>query len=138
MKIDWAKISTSLGLKGQTAAALQAFKKRNDDARRKLNQLSAQATTVDFASYRDTLENRAIVDQIEAQFKQFKPQTYDVSRQIKAIEAFEVQAVKSAEATKGKVDAELKDLKQALTNIETTRPWEDMTTVSLWDGTRRR
>ena len=131
MKIDWAKISHSLGLKGQTAAALQAFKKRNDDVRRKLNQLSTQSTTVDFASYRDTLDNKAVVDQIESQFKSFKPQTYDVNRQIKAIEAFEVQAVKSAQETKGKVDAELKELKQALTNIETTRPWEELTTVSF-------
>ncbi|KAL9101195.1 MAG: hypothetical protein Q9163_003513 [Psora crenata] len=127
IKVDWNKISSSLGLKGQTAASLQAFKKRNDDARRKVNALSQASQTVDFAAYRQTLNNTAIVDQIEAQFKKFKPQTYDVGRQIKAIEAFEAQAVKSAEETKGKVDVEMKDLEKTLKNIADTRPWEQIT-----------
>ncbi|KAL9131963.1 MAG: hypothetical protein Q9217_000243 [Psora testacea] len=127
LKIDWNKISSSLGLKGQTAASLQAFKKRNDDARRKVNTLSQAPQTVDFAAYRDTLSNTTIVDEIEAQFKNFKPQTYDVGRQIKAIEAFEAQAVKSAEETKGKVDMEMKDLEKTLKNIAETRPWEQIT-----------
>ncbi|KAI7338824.1 hypothetical protein KC354_g17232, partial [Hortaea werneckii] len=47
--------------------------------------------------------------------------------QIKSIEAFEAQAVKSAEETKGKVDAELKDLEATLKNIESARPFEDLT-----------
>ena len=130
MKIDWNKISSSLGLKGQTAASLQAFKKRNDDARRKLNALSQVPQTVDFTAYRDTLSNTAIVDEIEGQFKSFKARTYDVGRQIKAIEAFEAQAVKSAEETKGKVDVEMKDLEKTLQNIADTRPWEQITVVS--------
>ena len=71
-----------------------------------------------------------MVDEIEKQFKGFKPKTYDVGRQIKAIETFEVQAVQSAEETKGKVDQELRDLKQALENIEGARPVEDLTVVS--------
>ncbi|MCJ1455742.1 ATP synthase d subunit [Mycoblastus sanguinarius] len=127
LKLDWIKISTSLGLKGQTASALQAFKKRNDDARRKVNLLSASPQTVDFAHYRDTLNNTAVVDEIEGHFKSFKPATYDVGRQIKAIEAFETQAVKSAEETKGRVDGELKDLQKTLENIEQARPFEDLT-----------
>ena len=130
MKIDWSKISSSLSLRGQTASSLQAFKKRNDDARRKVNALSQAPQTVDFAAYRDTLSNTAVVDEIEAQFKNFKPQTYDVGRQIKAIEAFEAQAVKSAEETKGKVDLEMKDLEMTLKNIADTRPWEQITVVS--------
>ncbi|KAF6239487.1 hypothetical protein HO173_002031 [Letharia columbiana] len=127
LKLDWTKISTSLGLKGQTATALQAFKKRNDDARRKVNLLSSQPQSVDFQHYRDTLNNTAVVDEIEGHVKAFKPATYDVGRQIKAIEAFEVQAVKSAEETKGKVDGELRDLEATLKNIETARPFEDLT-----------
>ncbi|KAM0798535.1 ATP synthase D chain, mitochondrial [Usnea florida] len=127
LKLDWNKITTSLGLKGQTATALQAFKKRNDDARRKLNLLSSQPQSVDFQHYRSTLNNTAIVDEIEGHFKAFKPATYDVARQIKAIEAFEVQAVKSAEETKGRVDGELRDLEKTLKNIETARPFEDLT-----------
>ena len=54
-----------------------------------------------------------------------------MDRQIKAIEAFEVQAVKSAEETKGKVDDELRELQTTLKNIETARPFEDLTVVSV-------
>ncbi|KAI9720121.1 MAG: ATP synthase d subunit, partial [Candelina submexicana] len=127
LKVDWAKISTSLGLKGQTATSLQAFKKRNDDARRKLQLLSEQAQEVDFRHYRSVLQNQSVVDEIETHFKSFKPATYDVGRQIKAIEAFEGQAVRNAEVTKGKVDEELRDLEKTLRNIETARPFEDLT-----------
>ncbi|KAI9880974.1 MAG: ATP synthase d subunit [Pleopsidium flavum] len=127
LKIDWAKITTSLGLRGQTAASLQSFKKRNEDARRKVQILSDQTQEVDFAHYRGTLKNQSVIDEIENHFKQFKPVTYDVGRQIKAIEAFEAQAVKNAEDTKGKVDMELRDLEKTLQNIEEARPFEDLT-----------
>lgn len=63
--------------------------------------------------------------------KAFKPATYDVDRQIKAIEAFEAQAVKSAEETKKKVDGELRALETTLKDIETARPFEDLTVVSV-------
>lgn len=82
---------------------------------------------MDFSHYRSVLKNTAIVDEIERQFKAFQPKTYDVGRQIKAIEAFEVQAVKSAEETKGVVDQELRDLEKTLKNIEEARPFEDLT-----------
>ena len=131
LKLDWTKISTSPGLKGQTASALAAFKKRNDDARRRVNLLSAAPQSVDFQRYRDSLKNTAVVDEIEGHFKTFRPKTYDVERQVKSIEAFEVQAVKSAEETKGRVDHELKDLDMTLRNIETARPFEDLTVVSI-------
>ncbi|CAI7565010.1 hypothetical protein PENPOL_c014G02159 [Penicillium polonicum] len=127
LKIDWAKVSTSLGLRGQTATSLQAFKKRNDDARRKVQVLSEQPQTVDFSHYRGILKNTAIVDELENHFKTFKPATYDVNRQLKAIDAFESQAVQNAEATKGKVEAELQNLQKTLENIETARPFEDLT-----------
>ncbi|RKU43608.1 ATP synthase d subunit [Coniochaeta pulveracea] len=127
LKLDWAKVTTSLGLRGQTASSLQAFKKRNDDARRKVQVLSEQPQTVDFSHYRSILKNQAVIDEIEKRFTAFKPATYDVSRQLKAIEAFEVEAVKNAEATKHKVDLELKDLEKTLKNIEEARPFEDLT-----------
>ncbi|CAI7655681.1 hypothetical protein PCG10_000880 [Penicillium crustosum] len=127
LKIDWAKVSTSLGLRGQTAASLQAFKKRNDEARRKVQVLSEQPQTVDFSHYRGILKNTAIIDELENHFKTFKPATYDVNRQLKAIDAFEAQAVQNAEATKGKVEAELQNLQKTLENIETARPFEDLT-----------
>lgn len=106
---------------------LQAFKKRNDDARRKVQMLSEQPTTVDFAHYRSVLKNQAVVDEIEKRFSAFKPSTYDVNRQLKAIDAFEVEAIKNAEATKQKVDLELQDLEKTLKNIESARPFEDLT-----------
>jgi len=123
-------VSTSLGLRGQTAASLQSFKKRNDDARRKVQLLSEQPQAVDFSHYRKVLKNQAIVDEIENHFKNFKPASYDVSRQLKAIDAFEAQAVSNAEQTKGKIDSELVNLQKTLENIETARPFEDLTVVS--------
>ncbi|MCJ1249622.1 ATP synthase d subunit [Trapelia coarctata] len=127
LKVDWAKITTSLGLKGQTATALAAFKKRNDDARRKVQVLSDAPLSVDFAQYRSVLKNQAVVNEIEGYVKGFQPKTYDVGRQIKAIEAFEAQAVKNAQETKGMVDKELEDLEKTLKNIEEARPFEDLT-----------
>ncbi|KAI1632456.1 hypothetical protein F4809DRAFT_627517 [Biscogniauxia mediterranea] len=127
LKLDWVKVTQSLGLRGQTVASLQAFKQRNENARRKVQALSEQPTTVDFAHYRSVLKNRAVVDEIEKRFAAFKPATYDLARQLKAIETFEVEAVKNAQATKEKVDLELKDLQATLTNIETARPFDQLT-----------
>lgn len=131
LKLDWAKVSGSLGLRGQTAASLQTFKKRNDDARRKVQALTETPQTVNFEHYREVLKNQAIIDEVERHFKAFKPVTYDVNRQLKAIEAFEAQAVKSAEETRVKVEMELKNLDKTLENIETARPFEDLTVVSF-------
>lgn len=93
--------------------------------------LSEQPTKVDFAHYRSILKNTAVVDEIEKHFATFKPATYDVARQIKAIEIFEAQAIKNAEETKGRVDLELKDLAATLKNIEEARPFEDLTVVCI-------
>ncbi|EME89095.1 uncharacterized protein MYCFIDRAFT_201783 [Pseudocercospora fijiensis CIRAD86] len=127
LKIDWTNLGAKLGLRGNTAAALQNFKQRNDIARRKVQVLSEQPSTVDFSHYRSILKNQDVINDIEKQFNAFQPKKYDVQRQIKAIEAFEAQAVKSAEETKSKVDAELRDLDKTLKNIETARPFEDLT-----------
>lgn len=110
---------------------MQAFKKRNDDVRRKIQVLSEQPQTVDFSHYRKVLKNQAVIDEIERHVKNFKPATYDVNRQLKAIEAFEAQALKTAEVTKTMVQAELLNLHKTLENIETTRPFEDLTVVCL-------
>lgn len=131
LKLDWAAVTSSLGLRGQTVASLQAFKKRNEDARRRVQVLSEQPQKVDFAHYRSILKNQAVIDQIENSFKSFKPNTYDVARQIKAIETFEAQAVKSAEETKGRVELELKDLAKTLKNIEEARPFDQVTVEDI-------
>ncbi|POS87799.1 ATP synthase D chain, partial [Erysiphe pulchra] len=127
LKLDWAHVISSLGLRGQTAAALQAFKKRNEDARRRVQLLSEQPQKVDFAHYRSILKNQTVVQEIEKQVNAFKPNVYDVGKQIKAIETFEAQAITNAQETKGKVDMELKDLEKTLKNIEEARPFEDLT-----------
>ncbi|KAL9625376.1 MAG: hypothetical protein Q9160_000439 [Pyrenula sp. 1 TL-2023] len=127
LKLDWTKLPSTLGLRGSTATSLAAFKKRNDDARRKVQQLSATPQSVDFAYYRRQLKNQAVIDDIEAQFKTFKPATYDVGRQLRAIEAFEATAVKNAEETKGLVEREVGSLEKTLSNIETARPFDELT-----------
>lgn len=94
--------------------------------------LSDQPQTVDFEHYRSILNNKAVVDEIERQVKPYKPATYDVGRQLKAIEAFEATAVKSAQDTKAVVDQELRDLNKTLRNIEEARPIEQLTTVRFF------
>jgi len=96
--------------------------------------LSDQPQSVDFSHYHQILRNQSVVDEIERAFKDFKPAKYDVDRQIKAIEAFEQQALKSAEETKGVVDRELKDLEKTLRNIEEARPFEQLTVVRITLG----
>jgi len=127
LKLDWSKVGTQLGLRGSTATALANFKKRNDDARRLVLHLQDQPVTVDFGHYRSILKNTAVVDEIEQYFKTFQPKTYDVSKQIKAIESFEQIALKNAEETKSKVEVELRSLEKALSDIEGARPWEETT-----------
>jgi hypothetical protein len=78
------------------------------------------------------LKNQAVIDELEAAYKSFKPVTYDVSKTLKAIESFEAAAVQNAEATKGKVDAELTDLQKTLKNIEEARSFDELTVVCIW------
>ena len=77
----------------ETIASLQAFRKRHADAQRIQAQLASQPTTVDLEHYRSVLRNKAVVDEAEKILRDFKPVTYDVNAQIKAIEAFEAKAV---------------------------------------------
>ncbi len=57
-----------------------------------------------------------------------------MGRQLKAIESFESQAVKSAQETKGLVEGELKDLEKTLGNIESARSFDDLTVVCFVEG----
>lgn len=70
-----------------------------------------------------------MLDEIEQFCGKWKPVTYDVGRQVKAIEAFEAQAVKSAEETRGRVQMEVGGLERTLRNIEEARGWEDLSVV---------
>jgi len=131
MKIDWSKLTSSLGLRGSTLNSLTAFKKRNDDARRRLQLLQAQPQDVDFGHYRSVLKNQSVVDELEKAMKSFQVKKVDLSRQLKAIESFEATAIKGAEETKGLVETELKDLERTLANIQGARPFEDLTVVRI-------
>ncbi|CAO3649651.1 unnamed protein product [Cunninghamella echinulata] len=111
-KLDWSKLSVSLPQ--ETAASLQAFRKRNEEVKRVLSELKAQSTTVDFAHYRSALKNQFIVDQAEKAVKDFKPVTYNLD-------------VQKAQSTVQKIDAELKDLEATLSNIQNSRPIDQLT-----------
>ncbi|KAI8984991.1 ATP synthase d subunit [Trametes punicea] len=129
--VDFARIYSSLGLGKETIAALQAFRKRHNDAQRIHAQLAAQPTTVDLSYYRSVLRNKDVVDEAEKILRDFKPVTYDVNAHIKAIETFEAKAVAKAKETTEKIDAELKDLQATLANIEEARPFEDLTSEEV-------
>lgn len=90
--VDLAKIS-NLGLGKNTLAQISAFRKRADDAKRQLAQLKQQTTDVDFAHYNKVLRNKDVVSQAQKILSEFKPVTYDVQAQLKAIDAFESKAV---------------------------------------------
>lgn len=125
--VDFARIYKSLGLGTETIASLQAFRKRNTEAKRLASHYASQPTTVDFAHYRSVLKNKAVVDEAEKVLKEFKPVTYDVNTHLKAIETFETKAVEKARETEQKVDLELKELQATLANIEEARPFDQLT-----------
>lgn len=116
---------------GNTSASLLAFRKRHDEAQKKVLDLNKADKEVDFAYYRSTLKNQAVVDEIEKAYKAFKPVTYDVSKQIKAIETFEAKAVENAKATEETVLSELETLQKTLDNIESARPFDQLTVADL-------
>jgi hypothetical protein len=140
---------THIQLLTETISALQAFRKRNTEARTAADQLGTQPTTLDIAKYRSGLKNQAVVDDAEKILKNFKPVTYNVNEWIKGVEMFEGKAVchlfvdsawslfesifsqvaKAAE-TVVKVNEELQNLGATLANIENARPFEEVT-VSL-------
>lgn len=130
-KLDWAKVISSLKITGSTAQQLSAFKKRNDEARRKLMELEQQPLSVDFNSYRTTLKNREIVDKIETLFKQYKPVTIDTQSQLATIANFEQHAMANAKETESLIAKELTTLKETLNEIEQARPFDELTVDEL-------
>ncbi|KAI9722534.1 MAG: ATP synthase d subunit [Chrysothrix sp. TS-e1954] len=127
-KLDWSNLPSRLGLRGNTAAALSAFKTRNDNARRRVQSLQENSASVDFQQYRSILNNKGVIDEIESAMRTHKIKSYDVARQIKTIETFEAQAVKNAEDTAKTVETELRELEATLENIKQARPFGECTT----------
>ncbi|KAI8393814.1 uncharacterized protein BYT42DRAFT_525095 [Radiomyces spectabilis] len=123
-QLDWSKLAGSLPK--ESAASLLAFRKRNDEVKRLLHELKEQSTTVDFAHYRKVLKNQDIVAQSEKALSGFKPVTYDLDAQLKAIDKFEAKAVEKAKQKVQQIDTELKDLHATLDNIQGSRPIEQL------------
>lgn len=96
-----------------------------------MQSLSEQPQSVDFSHYRSILKNQAVVDEIEGHVRNFKPATYDVKKQLSAIDEFEKVAVRNAQETKEKVQVELSSLEKALGDIEGARPWDETTVEEI-------
>ncbi|GME76793.1 unnamed protein product [Ambrosiozyma monospora] len=126
-KIEWSKIIPQLGLTGQTAATLTAFKKRHDEAKRVLFELKQQPTEVDFSSYKSSLKNGSIVSKIQSDVSSFSASQADLQKQLNLIEAFETKAIENAKETESLVLKELADLESTLDNIESARPFDQLT-----------
>ncbi|EDK42649.1 ATP synthase d subunit [Lodderomyces elongisporus] len=126
-KVDFTKIVKSLGLTGSTAASLQAFRKRYDEAKKNYIDLSAQSTEIDFAHYRSVLKNTKVVDEIEKAVSSFKPVTLDISKNLKNIEIYEQKAIENAKLTEKSVTEEIAQLKATLKDIESARPFDQLT-----------
>lgn len=130
-KLDWAKVISTLKISGKTATQLSSFKKRNDEARRKLLELQQQPSQIDFNQYRSVLKNSQIVDKIESFYKSYQPVTIDASKQISKIESFETHAMENAKQTEHLVSQELTALRETLKNIENARPFDELTVDDL-------
>ncbi|QPG75751.1 ATP synthase d subunit [Brettanomyces nanus] len=126
-KINWSTIIPQLGLAGKTATSLAAFKKRNDEAKSVLYELKHSPTTVDFEFYKGKLHNSQIVSKIESDVDKFSASKPDLSKQLNLISTFEAKAVENAKETESLVLKELTNLERTLENIETARPFEELT-----------
>lgn len=126
-KINWVKIVPQLGLAGQTASSLTAFKKRNDEAKKVLYDLKQHSVEVPFSTYSSKLKNASIVSAIQKDIATFKSSEVDLKKQLNIIEAFEAKAIENAKATESLVLAELSELEKTLDNIESARAFDQLT-----------
>merc|ERR1711977_489391 len=126
--VDWQRITSSLGLQKDTLQALRAFRKRHGDAKVAHQQVKDLKADVDFAHYKNVLKNQEVVSQLEQTWKGFKPADYDVNAQLKAIDAFQGKAVEGATKAAQKVEQELGNLDATLKDIESARPFDQLTT----------
>ncbi|KAJ3342284.1 ATP synthase d subunit [Gonapodya sp. JEL0774] len=124
-KIDWATLTSNL--RPETVASLSAFRRRHGDLSAQIAELRSQLKPIDFTSYRQSLQNTKVVDEAEKAIKGFVPAKYDVSEQIKLINAQEAKTLALAERTAAKVEVEVKELGELLKNIENARPVDQLT-----------
>lgn len=126
-KINWAKLIPQLNLTGKTSASLLAFKKRNDEAKATLYELKKKPSAVDWDTYAAKLNNKTIVSKIKGDVASFVPTKVDVTKQLNLISAYETKALSNAKATESLVLKELTDLEKTLDNIESARPFDQLT-----------
>ncbi|KAI8808881.1 hypothetical protein BJ742DRAFT_853153 [Cladochytrium replicatum] len=124
-KVDWTTVTAKL--KPETVASLNAFRRRQQELQKTVQELKDQQTSIDFDAYRRVLSNKGIVDEAQKAFAAFKPASYDVTEQVRIIEQHEANAVAAAEKTTQKIQVELKELDALLKNIETARPLDQLT-----------
>ncbi|KAJ3415821.1 ATP synthase d subunit [Chytridiales sp. JEL 0842] len=124
-KVNWGALSSKL--KPETVAAVNSFRRRQADLQKTLDELKEANTSIDFESYRKILANKKVVADAEKAFAAFKPATYDLTEQLRIIQEQETKAVAAAEKTAAKINVELKELNELLTNIETARPVDQLT-----------
>ncbi|KAG9286781.1 hypothetical protein G9A89_012331 [Geosiphon pyriformis] len=126
--LDWSKLTVSLGLQKETVAALLAFRKRNEEAKRVVFGLKESLKSeLDFDHYRNILKNKGLVNEAEKVYKNLKPTKVDLAAQLKVIETFEKKAVERAKNTAARFDSELRDLHLTLSNIQDARPFPQLT-----------
>ncbi|KAI8871866.1 mitochondrial ATP synthase [Ramicandelaber brevisporus] len=126
-RIDWLKLTTSKHFSRDTLTQLSAFRKRFDEVQRQLQTLESTKTAIDFDGYRKVLSNKKVVDEVEAATKAFKPTEYDVAGRLKVVSAFEQTATEQTTTKVAEIKNSLKDLEEAIANIETARPVHQIT-----------
>ena len=63
--------------------------------------------------------------------KQYQPVKINASKQLQVIESFEKHAMSNAKETESLVSKELKDLQSTLDNIQSARPFDELTVDDL-------
>ncbi|KAI9203896.1 uncharacterized protein BJ171DRAFT_508605 [Polychytrium aggregatum] len=124
-RIDWTSLSAKL--KPETVASLNGFRRRHAELTKVVQELKESKGAIDFAHYQKVLKNQKVVSDAQSAFNSFKPASYDLKEQLRIIDQEEAKAVADAQKTAAKINAELVELKQLLTHIETARPVDQLT-----------
>ncbi|KAI8896167.1 hypothetical protein BC833DRAFT_615421 [Globomyces pollinis-pini] len=123
-KVDWLAVANKL--RPETAAAITSFRSRHAAILKTVTELrELDAQKINFDNYKN-LKNQSVLAEAKKSLDSYKPVVYDVSAQIKVIEAERLKAIAAAKLTEEKVNVELKEMKELLVHIETARPIEEL------------
>jgi len=91
-QVDWSALTSKL--RPETASTLAAFRRRHQDLQSSIQSLASQKKEIDFDHYRNTLQNKAVVDEAELALRYFvAKKVTNLDAQLKAINDAEVKAV---------------------------------------------